>query len=169
MRVAKLVQTANPRQTIIVSCRGIASIFGKTSQLDEIYPTEWHTPVSNNFKLYLVVIPKTHPVAQIIQTSKVFALNFVSIDCKDAVIRLRSHLGEIMDKFLLAGFTRIECEKIDCPRIQESCEFFECEVQSQIEAGDHIIFVGKIVNFEVNHSAKRLFYLGGTEYTTTIK
>lgn len=167
--MAKLVQTANPRQTIVVACRGIATVFGKINQLDELYPTEWHTPVSNAQKLYTLSLPKNHHVTQIIENSKVFSINFISFDNKDSIIRVRAHLGEIINKFLLAGFTSIECEKIDCPRIQESCGFFECEVQNQIEAGDHVIFVGKVINSRVDNSAKRLFHISGDEYTTTIR
>lgn len=164
-----MVQTANPRQTILVACRGTANIFGRLHHLDEIYPTEWHTPISNAHKLYAIVIPKTHPVAEIIQKSKVFSINFISVDNKESIIIIRKHLGEIIDKFLLAGFTSVECEKIDCPRIQESAGFFECEVQQSSEAGDHIIFVAKVVHSEIKRTARMLFYIGGEEYTTTLK
>jgi len=167
--VAKLVQTANPLQTIVLACRGTANIFGKIHQLDELYPTEWHTQVSSALNLYAVVLPKTHHVAEIIQNSKVFSINLISFENKESIIRIRSHLGEIIDKFLLAGFTSVECEKIDCPRIQESAGFFECEVQNQIDAGDHIIFVAKVVNSEIKHMRRRLFHINGGEYTTTLK
>lgn len=164
-----MVHTANPRQTILLTCRGSAEIFGRVYHLEEIFPTEWHTPVSSANKIYAVVVPKYHHVAAIINSSKVFAVNFISIDYKDSVIRIREHLGEIIDKFLLAGFTAVECEKIDCPRIQESAGFFECELQQEIEAGDHIIFVAKVVNSDVEHDVKRLFHIDGEDYTTTIR
>ena len=163
------MHTANPRQTILLTCRGSAEIFGRVHHLDEIFPTEWHTPISSVNKIYAVAVPKYHHVAEIIRSSKVFAVNFTSFDRKDSVIRIRKHLGEIIDKFLLADLTSVECEKIDCPRIQEAEGFFECEVQQQIEAGDHIIFVAKVVNSEIKRTAGRLFHIDGEEYTTTIK
>lgn len=157
------------RETILVTCRGAANIFGRTHHLAEIFPTDWHTPVSSVHKLYAIVLPRTHHVAEIVQSSKVFSINFISFDHKDTVIRIRKHLGEIIDKFLLSGFYSVECDKIDCPRINEAEGFFECEVQQQIEAGDHFIFVAKIVNSEIKRTARRLFHVEGDEYTTTIK
>src|SRR3989338_7710829 len=108
---------SNPRQTIVVSCRGVATIFGREHNLDELFPTEWHTPISKEKMLYAVVLPKTHHVAEMIRSSNVFAVNFLSFDHKDAVIRIRKHLAETLDKFMLAGFTKVECEKLDCARI----------------------------------------------------
>lgn len=169
MSGAGAVHIVSPLQTILISCRGSVNIFGKVHHLDEIYPSEWHTPVSNKQMIYAVVIPKSHHICEIVKTSKVFAVNFVSFESKDSVVRIRKHSGDIIDKFLLAGFTSVECEKIDCCRIQESAGFLECEVQQMIDSLDSIIFLAKVVNAEVNQNCKRLFYLGGDEYTTTIK
>lgn len=161
---------SNPRQTIIVSCRGNATIFGRQHALDELYPTEWHSPLSKEKMLYCVVIPKSHHSADIIRSSNVFAINFISFDNKDAVIRIRKHLGETLDKFMLAGFTKAECEKIDCPRIVEAVAFLECEVQQIIDVDDHVLFVGKVVASEIRQEhARRLFHISGEDYTTTIK
>lgn len=161
---------SNPRQTIIVSCRGSAIIFGRQHELDELFPTEWHSPLSKEKMLHSIVIPKIHHVAEIIRSSNVFAINFLSFDHKDAVIRIRKHLGETLDKFMLASFTKAECEKIDCPRIVEAVAFLECEVQQIIDVDDHVLFVGKVVASEIRQEhAKRLFHIAGEEYTTTIK
>ena len=75
--VSLAVHIANPRETILLSCRGSAAVFGKVHNLDELFPVEWHMPVSNIHKLYAVVVPKSHHVAEIISNSKVFAVNFV--------------------------------------------------------------------------------------------
>lgn len=162
------VHIANPRETILLSCRGTASVFGKTHSLDELFPTEWHTPVSNAHKLYAVVVPKAHHAAELISSSKVFAVNFVDFSAKEAVARIRHHLGETVDKFLLSGFSRIECERIDCCRIAESAGFLECELVSQFDGADCIVFVGKVVNFSFKENVKRLFFVGGEDYTTLI-
>ncbi|MBI4140737.1 flavin reductase family protein [Candidatus Woesearchaeota archaeon] len=160
---------SNPRQTIIVSCRGAATIFGREHNLDELFPTEWHTPISKEKMLYAVVLPKSHHATEIIRSSNVFAVNFPSFDHKDAVIRIRKHLGETLDKFMLAGFTKVECEKIDCPRIAEAVGFLECGVKQIIDVDDNVLFVGEVVDSGVKHDVKRLFFIEGEEYTTTIK
>ncbi len=164
------MSVSNPRQTIVVSCRGSATIFGRIHELDELFPTEWHTPLSKEKMLYGIVLPKTHHTAEIIRSSNVFAINFLSFDHKDAVIRIRKHLGGTMDKFLLAGFTKVECEKIDCSRISEAIGFLECEAQQIIDISDHLFVVGKVVASKIIHEhARRLFHISGEDYTTTIK
>ena len=44
----------------------------------------------------------------------------------------------------------------------------ECEVINEVEAGDHIIFIGKVLYSELkDESAERLFQKTGTDFTTT--
>ena len=63
-------------------------------------------------------------------------------------------------------FSRVECERIDCCRIAESAGFLECELFGQFDGVDCVVFVGKVVNFNFKAGVKRLFFVGGKDYTT---
>lgn len=130
-------------QTIIVTCRGDAVIFGKKRDSADILAVEFHTPISKD--KYLISIPSSVPAREVIQNSKVFAVNFLPFDEHISALLLKN-VNNLLDKFMLTGFHSGECEHIDCPRIQEANAFFECEVIHEYDAGNHTVFVGKIVN-----------------------
>jgi flavin reductase (DIM6/NTAB) family NADH-FMN oxidoreductase RutF len=47
------------------------------------------------------------------------------------------------------------------PVFKNSLGFFECEKYNVIKAGDHLIMIGKIVDFEILSTEKPLFYING--------
>jgi flavin reductase (DIM6/NTAB) family NADH-FMN oxidoreductase RutF len=73
-----------------------------------------------------------------------------------------------LDKFVDSGFTKEDSEKIDCPRIKEAMGYVECEVIDEIETGDHIIYIGKVVHSEEKTVGQRLLQGGHSDFTTTI-
>ena len=71
------------------------------------------------------------------------------------------------DKFEESKVTKEDCDTIDCCRITESVGYLECELVDEIEVGDHVLFIGKVLNKKLNEESKRLFHKGGSEFTTT--
>jgi len=158
----------NPRQTILVSMRGKVSILGKEVTKDNIITLSWHMPVSFEPMMYAIAIGKSRFSAKLIRQSKVFVVNFVSISFEKQAAFCGRHSGEHMDKFEEGNIIKEEAEKIDCPRLKEAVGFIECEVVDEVDAGDHIIFIGKALHSELrDDGAKRLFQVTGTEFTTT--
>ncbi len=52
--------------------------------------------------------------------------------------------GRKVDKLTLAGFTVVPSLKVKVPTIAESVLSFECQVVSQLETGDHVLYVGEV-------------------------
>ena len=48
-----------------------------------------------------------------------------------------------------------------CKWVPESLVHFECETYEQLDGGDHIIFVGKVTNFDTREGRPLLFAQGG--------
>ena len=71
-----------------------------------------------------------------------------------------------LDKFEMCGLTEVEAKAVDGVRIKEASGYLECEVINEVDAGDHIIFVGKVLNSEEKSDGKRLFQKGRS-FTTT--
>ncbi len=158
----------NPRQTILVSARAKVSILGREVLKDNIITLSWHMPTSFEPMLYAVAIGKTRFSCKLIQKSKVFVVNFVPMSFEKEAAYCGRNSGEHIDKFDEANIIKEESEKIDCPRIKDAIAFMECEVIEEIEAGDHIIFIGKVLNSQLrDEGAERLFQKSGTDFTTT--
>ena len=158
----------NPRQVILVTSREEVEVMGKTIPKDNIITVAWHMPVSHEPMLYAVAIGKTRFSAKLIKISKSFVVNFVPKSLEKAAVICGTTSGEHADKFEKAGLTKEEAQNIDCPKIKEAIGYLECEVINEIEAGDHIIFIGQIVNAELKKSERRLFQAHESGFTTTI-
>lgn len=156
-----------PRQTVLVSCRGKTIVMGKEVEKDNIIALDWHMPVSFEPELYAISIGKTRFSLNLIKNSKVFVVNFMPFELKDSVLLCGTRHGEHIDKFKEAGLTKEESAKIDCPRIKEALACLECEVTAETDAGDHVIFIGKVVNSELKKQGKRIFHLTERDFTTT--
>ena len=79
----------------------------------------------------------------------------------DAVLFCGTVSGDHADKFAESGLTLEEAEKVDCCRIKEALGFLECEVVEEIESGDHVIFVGKILHSD-HETGKRVYHNRGS-------
>jgi flavin reductase (DIM6/NTAB) family NADH-FMN oxidoreductase RutF len=163
----KMFSIINPRQTVLVTSRADVDVAGKSMEKDDIITLDWHTPLSFNPMLYAVVIAKARFSYKLIHESRVFAVNFMSIDNKKDVIFCGTNSGEFIDKFEETKLTKQEADKIDCSVIKESLAVIECEVVNEVEAGDHVIFIGRILGKKLNKEGKRIFHKDNYEFTTT--
>ena len=149
-------ELTDPRQVILVTSREEMDILGKKQVKDNIITLAWHMPVSFNPNLYAIAVGKTRFSCEIIKKSKAFVVNFVSDKLKKEVLFCGTKSGMHTDKFSETGFGKEESKSVDCPRIEEALGYIECEVVNEVDAGDHIIFVGKVLNSEVKKADKRL-------------
>ena len=147
-----------PRQVILVSCR--------YKDKDNVLTLSWHSPASFNPELYTIYVAKERFSYNLIKQSKCFCVNFISKDMDKEALLAGRKSGRDIEKF--ETIEKEECEKISCPRLKKALAFLECEVIDEFEAGDHVIFVGKVVNKKLLKKDKRLFQLEGNTFTTTV-
>lgn len=159
----------NPRQTVLVSCRGFSEVMGKTTEKDELFSLEWHSPCSHAPPMYLICVNKIKEFAvNLIRGSGVFVINFLTFEAKEAVIKADEHSGEHIKKYEHAGLTMTEAQHMDCGRVEEAVGWMECQVMQEIDSGDHIIFLAKVLFADLKDpTAKRLFRVDKEEFTTT--
>ena len=160
----------NPRQVILVTSKAEIEIMGMEVLKDDIITLSWHMPVSFNPAIYAVAIGKSKFSSKLIQKSGVFAVKFIAKELEKQALFCGTHSGEHIDKFKETGLTREEAEKIECPRIKEALAYIECELVNTVEAGDHYIFIGKVINSFEKGEGKRLFQKPseeGYKFTTT--
>ena len=149
----------NPRQTIIITCKGTYEHFGRQEERAEQLILHWHSPASMHPPSYVISIRNDLATKQIIENSKVFAVNFIPFSLAPAV------------KMAMAGkplhLATIDCQNIDCPRLKDVIGVLECEVTNVIPLGDCTLFIGKVVTNMFDHEDKRLFHKYDDQFTTT--
>jgi flavin reductase (DIM6/NTAB) family NADH-FMN oxidoreductase RutF len=159
-----MVYFAEPIQTVLVSCRANVEIMGKEVLKDNMITLDWHMPVSFEPSLYAISVGKSRFSRLLIEKSKCFVVNFMPFSLKDKVLFCGRKSGRHMDKFKETGLKKEEGESVDCPRIADACAGLECEVVNSLEAGDHTIFVGKVLKEIYRNDAPRLFHLSEDEF-----
>lgn len=162
-----MVRINNPRQTVLVSCRGPATLLGVEEHINDIIPLDWHSPASYDPRKYIILVSKKAPALERIRSSGAFVVNFMPYEFKDKVIKCGKEFKK--DEFQEVGLTAAPSEKlIDCPRIKEAIAWLECEVEQETDVGDHVLFIGKVLHTDFITDAKRLFHVDGDVYTTTV-
>jgi len=118
--------------------------------------------------LYAIAVGKLRHSFNMVQESKVFVVNFIPSTMKQAAIICGRNSGSQTDKFKLAKLETEESDTIDCPRLKDALAYLECELINEIDAGDHVIFLGKVTRSEHVDDGRRLFHVKGDDFTTTV-
>ena len=160
----------HPRNTILVSCAGKD---GKPN----IITLAWSMPVSLNPPLVAVSIAPKRYSHKLIEESKEFVINIPTMEIVKETLYCGRVSGRNVDKFKEAKLTATPAKKVKAPIIKECIAHLECVVDQQIKAGDHTIFLGRVVAAYANDGvfsetfdikkAKLVYHLGGDAFTTT--
>lgn len=169
MMSRETISLSKPKQIVLVSCKGNADVFGKKKEIDNIITIGWHMPASFEPPLYIISLGKTRLSLSLIRQSRVFAVNFMGKDYEKEALFCGKNSGVKVDKYKETNLTKEECDTIDCKRIKEASAVYECEVIDEIETGDHILIIGKILKAHSFKDDRRLLYNEGNEFTTTMR
>ncbi len=122
----------------------------------------WTMLTSHDPLLMAIAVGKQRYSAEAIRHAGAFVLAFPSERQADEALFHGTKSGREMDKIRAAGTNTQPATKIDGVLFADAVANFECELVSEHETGDHIIFVGRVVAAHVNQDATlgRLYSLG---------
>lgn len=145
------IKTKYPEQVVIAVAKD------KTGRANPV-TLGWTMIASGNRPMMAIAVASKHYSIETIRHSKCFTICYPSSDMADAALFFGSKSGRDADKF--AGF---DCktepaEVIDSVLLTDAVANFECQLDSETTAGDHIIFVGEIVASHVNTEPKNRLY-----------
>ncbi len=141
-----------PMRVILVS----ASSGGK----DNFMPASWCFPLSFDPPLFGVAISPKRFTFGMVRESGEFVLNVPGAELKEKVEKYGRHSGRDCDKFAESGLTREKSEKVGAVSIKECLASIECKVVGEHEAGDHVVFVGRVQNIRERKNGKGLYQTG---------
>lgn len=108
--------------------------------------------VSLNPKLILVSIDKKAKILSRIQESKMFAVSFLDKEQQKESMRFAGQLKEDVPY----QFERYA----EMPVIKNSLASLTCKLYKEVEAGDHILFIGEVTNMKVGTGEPLIYYSG---------
>jgi flavin reductase (DIM6/NTAB) family NADH-FMN oxidoreductase RutF len=126
-----------------------------TAEVDE----EVHGMTANSFvsvslnpKLVLVSVDKKAKILRFIQESKKFAISFLSVDQQTVSMRFAGQL-KVEQPFNFGRFSEM-------PVVKDSLATITCTVYNEVDAGDHVLFIGEVNNLKVKEGDPLLFFQG---------
>lgn len=148
MRVAY----TTPRQVVLITARHAGA--------DNVWPVDWHMPLSTVPKLYGVVLSRGRYGAQLVRDSGVFVVNFVPASWEKVIFFCGNMSGRTVDKFAAAGLRKEEAESVAAPRLADALGALECRVRQVVELGEHhALFIGEVTGERMRADAPRLHHL----------
>jgi flavin reductase (DIM6/NTAB) family NADH-FMN oxidoreductase RutF len=151
---SEAIKTKYPEQVVIATAKDEN---GKANPVT----LGWTMIASGEPPMMAIALAAKHYTVQAIQHSKCFTIAYPSAEQADAVMFFGTHSGRDTDKLAQFECGTDKCIKIDSVLLSDAVANFECTLDSQMPAGDHIIFVGKIVAAHKNtENKKRLYTIG---------
>lgn len=136
----------------------------------------WTTPLSHSPPLIGVSISPRRYTYELIKESQEFTLNILDVNYVKQVQFLGMVSGRSRDKLKESGLTLSKSRKVKPPHVEEALGVLECRVEKEVEAGDHVFFIARILEAYARsevfdeiyepEKAKVLMHLGGSYYTT---
>ncbi|QJA06906.1 flavin reductase [Thermosulfurimonas marina] len=126
----------------------------------------WVSQVSFRPRLLAVAIAPERYTYQLLKESGTFCINVLGEDQVDLARHFGFKSGRDTDKF--AGIPYLNALK-GSPVLKSAIAYFECDVVSTCEVGDHVLFVGEVGDHAVQVEGARplIFrwddYFGGVE------
>jgi len=121
----------------------------------------WTMIASGEPAMMAIAVAKTHYSIETIRHSRCFTVAFPSSEMAEAALFFGSRSGRDCDKFAEFDCKTEPAKVIDSVILSDAVANFECTLESETEAGDHIIFVGKVVCSHINTQPKKRLYTVG--------
>jgi flavin reductase (DIM6/NTAB) family NADH-FMN oxidoreductase RutF len=112
------------------------------------------TSVSLSPPLVLICLDRQHDSHAALSGAECFALNILANDQEELSRRFAAE-----DRHFQGVGYRLSDSSV--PLLDGALAYIECELEKQVEAGDHTVFFGRVVGGEVAERRPLLYYRGG--------
>lgn len=115
-----------------------------------------HIKCSRKSSLFAVALSKRGYTHKLIRQSKEFVVAVANKGLEKEVLFFGATHGNEVDKFKETGIETAKAKFIKSPLLKQATINFECTLEKEVDAGDHTIFIGKILNSYVSPEKKVL-------------
>ncbi len=148
------VRTKYPEQVVIAIARDSS---GRANPVT----LGWTMIASGKPAMMAIAVAAKHYSIECIDHSRCFTIAFPSSEMAEAALFFGSRSGRTVDKFAEFDCKTEPATEIDSVLLSDAVANFECVLESQLPAGDHIVFVGKVVCSHMNPEPRKRLYTTG--------
>jgi flavin reductase (DIM6/NTAB) family NADH-FMN oxidoreductase RutF len=130
----------------------------------DVMPAGWAMIASHNPPLFAIAVGHGRYTHELIQAQKEFVIAFPGPGLEDAIAYTGSCSGrDVADKFERSGLKSVSAKHVKAPLLAGCNVNLECTLEMEMEAGDHTVFLGRVVTAHADEDVPaRLVNFGGT-------
>lgn len=133
--------------------QGVSIITTQTEGKRNGMAASWVSRVAEQPFLVMVSIWHNNYSNELIKKSRIFAVNILKAGQKEVAKHFGQKSGRTVDKFQNVLY---ETKKTGAPILQDCLGYLDCRLHSLLEAGDHTLFVGEVVEAGFQKKAEAL-------------
>ncbi len=118
----------------------------------------WTMIVSGNPPMMAIAVAAGHYTVQAIEHSRCFTIAYPSVEMADVALFFGSKSGRDIDKLAETDCPTEPATQIDSVLLSDAVANFECAEESRVHAGDHIVYIGRVVAAHVNTEPRKRVY-----------
>lgn len=120
----------------------------------------WNMPCSSDDLRICIALWNKGYSHKLVRETKEFVVAIPNEDLLDVVKIFGSKHGDKVDKFKLLNVNILKSKYLKVPLLKDATANYECKVEHEYKAGDHFIFVGKVLASHINTDKQILVNLG---------
>jgi flavin reductase (DIM6/NTAB) family NADH-FMN oxidoreductase RutF len=129
----------------------------------------WVTRCSMQPPMLAVSVGKSRYTHKLIRESKEFVIAVPNKELEKELLYFGSASGSKVDKFKATGIETEAAKVVKPPLIKRATINFECVLEKEVEAGDHTLFIGRVVAAHVNKGKKIMMSMGRIAFRRVFK
>ena len=152
----------DPRTRRFVTSVGLITTNGKWGH--DIAAAEWTHHISHSPSLISIHMHEENATAENIQGSKEFGVNLTSENQNWISSAAGNESGKEVDKVAALQELGVEfygAKKIGVMMVKGAALNVECKLFKQVSLGDHIMFIGEVVDISADEGVKPIVYNNG--------
>ena len=120
----------------------------------------WNMACASEPPMFAVSLWKGGNTNQLIRKSGEFVVAVPNKELEKEVEFFGTTHGNHVDKFKETGIETAKARHVKPPLIRKATINLECKLEKEVQAGDHIIFIGRVLAAHVNQEKKVLLNMG---------
>jgi len=111
----------------------------------DVMPAGWAMIASHQPPMFAISVGHGRYTNGLIRNQKEFVIAFPGPGLEEVIKYTGSCSGQDVDKFEKFGLKSLEAKKVRPPLLSGCVVNLECKLEGELEAGDHTIFLGRVV------------------------
>jgi len=116
----------------------------------DVMPAGWAMIASHQPPLFAISVGHGRYTHKLIRNQKEFVITFPSPGMEEAIEYTGSCSGRDVDKFKEFGLKALKAKEVKPPLLADCIVNLECKLEGELAAGDHTIFLGRVVAAHVD-------------------